>query len=397
MREPDYLADFDAGSLLLVANWESGVGYAWWLMESFWAALARAYSPTHRVLVAFPQVTTISPVLKQAPLEVVEAPFAGSSVADLQRQARFLRQNRVRVIYFSDRPTWALRYLWYRVAGVQAIVTHDHTPGLRTVPQGVKRLVKQSVHRFPGIAVDGAVGATEFVRERLVEVVGMPASRCFAAPNGLPPAAPGLTPLDVHATFGIEPGRNVLVMTGRANRYKNVEFVLEVLAGLAAVEREQLCFLFVGDGPDLDFFRQRATELGVAPMCIFAGRRDDVPAILRGCELAVHPSRGEVGYSLSILEYMQAGLPVLVPDNPSVCAATTDGETGLVYREGDVADARAALRRLVADPAAARRMGAMTKRVVEERFRLEDTHRALLAAFRSIDPAFPVAAGAGRG
>lgn len=379
--------------ILLVANWDSGVGYAWWLMESFWAALARAYSPTHRVVAAFPKVTTISPVLEQAPLEVVEEPFAGSSVADLKRQARFLRQNRVRVIYFSDRATWAFRFLWYRVSGVEVIVTHDHAPGLRTVPRGMKRLAKHWIHRIPGINVDAAVGATEFVRERLVETACVPASRCFAAPNGLPPAAPAIEPLDVHATFGIDPKRNVLVMAARANRYKNIGFVLDVLAGLEAAERESLCFLFVGDGPHLDSFRQRATELGVASMCIFAGRREDVPAILHGCDLAVQSSRGEVGYSLSILEYMQAGLPVLVPDDPSVCGATTDGETGLVYRDGNVADAREALRRLLADSAEARRMGAMAKRVVEERFQLEDSHRALLAVFRAIDPRFPVADG----
>ena len=375
--------------MLLVANWDSGVGYAWWLMEGFWATLARAYSPTHRVLVAFPSVSTVSPVLAAAPLEVLEQSFRDRN---LLGQLAFLRHHRVRVIYLSDYATYSSRYLAFRrLGGVRLIITHDHTPGLRIPPTGIKRRVKALLNRLPGFSVDGAIAATEFVRRRLIDVACMPPERCFVAPNGLPPEGPEQELGDVHNALGIAPGDRILVMTGRANRYKNVEFVLEVLARLEPAERAELRFLFIGDGPDLGHFRERSVALGVAPLCVFAGRRDDVPALLRGCDLAIHPSRGEVGYSLSLLEYMRAGLPVLVPDNPSVAGATVDGENGLVYREGDPEDALHALRRLLDDPAATRRMGAAARRTVETRYRLEDTHRALLTAFRSIDPAFPQA------
>ncbi|MCK4709513.1 MAG: glycosyltransferase, partial [Gammaproteobacteria bacterium] len=49
-----------------------------------------------------------------------------------------------------------------------------------------------------------------------------------------------------------------------------------------------------------------------------------------------HASKGEVGYSLSILEYMSAGLATIVPDNPSTCLATRDSETGLTYPHGNI-------------------------------------------------------------
>lgn len=380
--------------LLLVANWDSGVGYAWWLMESFWATLARAYSPTHRVLVAFPSISTLSPELTSAPLEAVEEDFGARGPAAFWRQIRFLRAHRIRVLYLSDRGTVSLRHLAFRLlGGVRLIVTHDHTPGLRTRPRGLKRAAKALLHRIPGLAVDGAIGASEFVRERLIDVVRMPPERCFAAPNGLPPEDTDTLSVDVRNEFGFGPEQKILVMTGRANRYKNVEFVLEVLARLTPAEQAALRFLFVGDGPDLEHFRHRAAALNLAPLCTFAGRRSDVPAILRGCDLAIHPSRGEVGYSLSILESMRAGLPVLVPDNPSVCAATRDGETGLIYREDDPEDALKVLRCLLRDPATARHIGEAARNEVATRYRLEDTHRALLAAFQAIDPEFPATGG----
>lgn len=37
-----------ASHILLVANWESDVGYAWWLMENFWATIAQYYRAQNR-------------------------------------------------------------------------------------------------------------------------------------------------------------------------------------------------------------------------------------------------------------------------------------------------------------------------------------------------------------
>lgn len=145
-------------------------------------------------------------------------------------------------------------------------------------------------------------------------------------------------------------------------------------------------FLFIGDGPDLQHFRDHAESHDASEYCTFAGRRQDVAAILPGCDFAIHPSLGEVGYSLSILEYMQAGLPVIVPDNPSVCAATEHETTGLVYQEGDAAAAVAAIERLLDDKALRATMGEMAARAVTEKFCLERARVALLNAFREIDP-----------
>lgn len=383
----------DQQSLLLVANWDSGVGYAWWLMESFWITLARAYSPTHRVLLAFPSVSEVSRDLCAAPLEIVEQSFQNRGAGDLRGHIAFLRKYRVRAIYFSDFGYFDWRYPAYRMLGrVRLIVAHDHTPGMRTQPRGLKRLIKATASRMPSLTADAAIGATDFVRDRLVEVACVPPAQCFVAPNGLPAEERGAPTTDAHAAFGIDPGRQVLVMTGRAHRYKNVEFVLELLSRLSADEQAGLCFLFIGDGPDLGLFKDRASALGVAPLCVFAGRRNDVPAILRGCDLAIHPSQGEVGYSLSILEYMQAGLPVLVPDNPSVAGATVHGQTGWVYREQDVASAAEGLRTLLGNAALRRRLGETARDTVRSNYRLDQSHAGLLEAFRRVDPRFPSSA-----
>ena len=378
-------------TVLLVGNWDSGVGYAWWLMESFWVVLAERYASTERALLAYPIVSTLSPRITAAPLEVVEFDMRTGGVRALLKQFRFLNKNRVRLAYFSDWGTWRWRYLVYRAAGVKKIIVHDHTPGVRIPPKGIKRLLKLILNRLPGISADGAIGATEFVRQRIVEVTCFPPERAFSAPNGLPlPGKEAAQPGEGNICrdeWAIPNDRKILVMTSRANRYKGVDFAISCVAKLVAAGRKDLHFLFVGDGPDLAFFKQTADLLAVSEFCTFPGSRNDVDAILGCCNFAIHPSKGEVGYSLSVLEYMRAGLPVIVPNNPSVCEATADGETGLLYSEGDVESGTDCIRKLLDDPADTRRIGQRAREQVLANYQLQHTHRALLHAFAQLDPA----------
>lgn len=370
-------------TLLLVANYDSGVGYAWWLIESFWTQLAEQYHYNNRVVLAYPTISQLPVAIRNASLHVTEFDFTRIDFLHVLAQCKFLIRNRVRAIYFSDMHLLHWRYCLYRLAGVKLIIIHEHTPGERTPVIGLKSVLKGLLHRLPWIVADGAVGATDFVRQRFVDVCCMPKSRSYSAPNGLPPINQAVRTVDLHQMFNISCERKILVMTGRAHRYKGVDFVIQCM-NVLLVGNCKVHFLFIGDGPDLANFESTAAELGVADHCTFVGHRNDACQILEGADIAIHPSRGEVGYSLSILEYMRAGLPLVVPDNPSVCSATSHEVNGFIYPEGDVSSAVRALGILVNDDTLREIMGE-NARISAKQYTLENTHRALLAAFAAID------------
>ena len=371
-------------AFVLVANYDSDVGYAWWLMESFWVSLAHRYHERYRMLLGYPSISRVPGSISGAPIEPVQVHFARHRWSDLWRQLRFIRTHRVRVLYFTDQRAWGLRYILFRLSGVRRIVVHDHTPGNRVAPRGIKAVAKRLLARTPGVAVDGVIAVSEFVRRRHLEVTLFPAHRCFVAENGLP-SRPAATPVDVHAVFGIPSDRLVLVTVGRAHRVKGVELVLEALSQLVVRDgRRDVHLLHCGDGPDLDRFAQRAEALGVSGFATFAGRQGDIPGILAGCDLAIHASAAEVGYSLAVLEYMEAGLPVVVSDDPSVSAATESGVNGLTFAAGDAADAAAVLVRLLDDAGLRDRLGEQGRRAVQERFSLARTHAQLLQAMDTL-------------
>ncbi|HEU4654396.1 MAG TPA: glycosyltransferase family 4 protein [Steroidobacteraceae bacterium] len=373
-------------SVLLVANYDSGVGYAWWLMESFWVAMAEHYAAQGRsVLLAYPSISKLPEAISVAPLKVEVTNFAATNWSNVWRQLIYLRRHRVALVYLSDATPLHWRYALFRFAGVGRIVIHDHSPGARPRAVGWKHLLKRAIYTPRLLTADAYFGASEYIRRRLVESTCIPRKRCFAIPNGLPPAE-YVEAVDLSARFGIPAGRVVIVMTARATRYKGIGFAIECIAQVVHQERVDLHLLLCGDGPHIGEFQQLAASLGVQTRVTFAGKQNGIPGILKSCHIAFHPSQGEVGYSLSILEYMRAGLPVIVPDNPSVCGATRDRIDGLVYPEGNSGAACAAIVQLATNVDMRTKLGTAGAQSVEDRYRLTDTHGALLNALASVYP-----------
>jgi glycosyltransferase involved in cell wall biosynthesis len=98
--------------------------------------------------------------------------------------------------------------------------------------------------------------------------------------------------------------------------------------------------------------------------------RDALPDLFRAADLftlpAVHDERGNVdGLPNVILEAMASGLPVVASGISGIPLAVEDGASGLLVPERDAAALAAALRRLLEDPAAARRMGERGRRKAE--------------------------------
>ena len=121
-----------------------------------------------------------------------------------------------------------------------------------------------------------------------------------------------------------------------------------------------------------------AASAGLENEVHFFGPSSEVPTLLEGADLAIHPSRGE-GFSLAILEYMRAGLPVVLNDRPSVRQAIDDGRSGLVYPVGDVSAAAAAITGLVESDQRRQQMGRAGAETVRDVYPWSRTEREFAA------------------
>jgi len=102
----------------------------------------------------------------------------------------------------------------------------------------------------------------------------------------------------------------------------------------------------------------------------FLGFRDDVADLLSVCDLFVLPSLFE-GLPVSVLEAMAAGKPVVATRIGGTDEAVEDGRTGILVPPRDPAALAGAIRTMLSDLPAARRMGEAGRMRVRHEFTAE--------------------------
>lgn len=123
----------------------------------------------------------------------------------------------------------------------------------------------------------------------------------------------------------------------------------------------------VGDGPDRAFLENLTRELGIGGHVEFLGYRSDVSLLLQGAGVFVLPSISE-GLSLTLLEAMASGLPVIatsVGGNPEV---VVEGVTGLLVPSKSPELLAQALLRVLRVPELGVEMGRAGRQRVETHF-----------------------------
>lgn len=359
------------GNILLVANYKSDVGYAWWLMENFWIQIAKYFKHRKKVLI-YPRITNIPDHIKDSDIEIMEHDFSSNCVRSKRRLRDMILRKNIKSVYLTDKKYYDFRYLILRRWGVHKIVLHDHMPGERTPVPFYKRKLKAFIHSLKVFSCDHYIGVSRFVHQRLIKTACIPEGNCSYVLNGIRPIKKD-TSYKHYANhlFDIPSDYIIVVSTGRATFYKGIDFIIkcaDLLINRAGYRN--VYFLHCGGGPDLHTFRNMLDEYRLNNRFILAGRRYDVRKILQSCHIAMHASHGEA-FSLSILEYMSAGLSVLAPDNCGNHEAIENNVNGFLYPSGNAEYAVRILKNLIEDRHLRDSLGSRAMHTVKERLNLE--------------------------
>ncbi|NLV71959.1 MAG: glycosyltransferase family 4 protein [Actinobacteria bacterium] len=269
--------------------------------------------------------------------------------------------------------------------------------GVARAYQEIDRLTLGGVDRVICVsdALRGLLAARGYPAERLVTVrsglegltgyaKGLAAAR-DPADVGRPGREPTPADSDTAPVDGATPRRLRIGTVARLVAVKDIDLMVEVAALLRRTHPE-VELTIVGDGPERERLEALVADRGLSGRVRFVGRLSDTGSLLAKLDVYVVTSVFEGGVSMSVLEAMALGLPVVTTAAGGVAEAVVDGETGYVVerRDGRGALAAALAERAAAlldDPALRARMGAAGARRVRSGFTVEETAKRTLRVY----------------
>jgi len=236
-----------------------------------------------------------------------------------------------------------------RLMRVPVVVAHEHTWAFTGGP--VRGIVDR---RLIAAGTNAIIACSQEDVRRMIERQGVDAGHVRLVPNGIDGRAP--TPgRDVRAELGIAPGSPVVGSVGALRAQKRFDVLLRAAAELAR-RRPGVRVVIAGEGGERPRLEALAAELGLGDTLLMLGARSDVPDVLQALDVAVCSSDFE-GSPLSIMEYMEAGLPVVAAAVGGVPQMIEDGVHGVLVARRDPHALAAAIDGLLGDPARRRALG----------------------------------------
>ena len=195
---------------------------------------------------------------------------------------------------------------------------------------------------------------------------------------------PGADAVDLRERLGLpDRGTRWLVTVARLQQHKGMDTVIAALPAILA-RAPDVRYAVAGTGPDRERLEKLANKLGLGDRVRFLGGVSDreLPALYNLASVYVGASRraerlGVEGFGIALVEASACGRPVVAGNSGGIPDAVRDGETGFLVPPEEPAAFADAICRLLADPAAAQRMGQNGRRAVETYFNWDRVVRDL--------------------
>jgi len=218
---------------------------------------------------------------------------------------------------------------------------------------------------------------------------GVPEARIHLLPNAVDPqhfvaADQGLA---VRTKYQLD-GKRVIGFVGSLKPWHGTETLFEAFRTLHA-KTPDTHLLIVGDGPKREALEQYAQSQGLSGAVTFTGNvaYDDVPYYIAAMDITVAPyiPQEHFYYSpIKIFEYMVMGKPVVAGRIGQVEEIIADGETGVLFEPGNIAQLAAALAKLASDRQLCCRLGENASAWVRKERTWDHNARQVLALAREL-------------
>ncbi len=254
-----------------------------------------------------------------------------AALRNLYRLSRFFREKKIAVVQTHFRDGSIAGILAAQLAGVKAVIGTRRNQGYWYTPLEVQ------LQKFLNYGVTGFIANSESTRHWAEATEGISCEKLHVIHNAvdLEPFR-NATAADrdaVRMELGIPPAVPVAGIVANLRLVKGLEVFLRA-ASLVRGRLPEAHFVVVGEGDERHKLELLAEELGIRAVACFAGRRTDIPRLLKAFDVGVLSSHSE-SFSNAVVEYLAAGLPVVCTDVGGCRECIREGVNGFVVPVGD--------------------------------------------------------------
>lgn len=221
------------------------------------------------------------------------------------------------------------------------------------------------------INADQVITITSALRDELINR-GVDRDKIVVVPNGVEASRFASRPknADLAERLGLQ-DKTVIGYVGSILNYEGIGLLLDA-AHMLKEEREDLAFLFVGDGAELAEYRERVETEDLFDVVTFTGRvpHDEIEDYYSLIDICPFPRLPlpvcEMVSPLKPFEAMAMEKAVIASNVDALAEIVADGDTGLLFEKGDSQSLAQALRRLLNDLELRARLATSGRRWVEQ-------------------------------
>ena len=302
---------------------------------------------------------------------------------DLQGLLRlygYLRRESYQIVHTHTSKGGFVGRLAARLAGVPVIVHTAHGFAFHEATPAAIRFTCSRLERLASRWCDRIVTVSEFHHDWAIQLGICDPCRIVAIPNGIAEVNRNTDiPRDeLRRQLGAQCEDLLILSVARLAADKGLDYLIEAAAMLPETGR-RIWIAIAGDGPAREHLAALTRKLHVTDRVSFLGFRKDVGDLLAASDLVIVPSLRE-GLSISLLEAMAAGKPIIASSIGSQREVAAHGETVWLVPPADAHSLAEAVLQLASDQALMIRLGTNARAIYERHY----TEERMLHSYRKL-------------
>jgi glycosyltransferase involved in cell wall biosynthesis len=245
----------------------------------------------------------------------------------------------------------------------------------------VKKGKRSWIYQWLYSKLDKLIFVSELAKNEFLQGVRLPDSKITAIHNSIPDRTQAIQSIDYRAHFGLSRECLLVGFTGRLVKYKGVELLIDIAENLG--DRNMAFFLAgSGDKEYVSFLKKTIGEKKLETRFFLLGFLDNTEAFIAKMDVGLLPSLWREPFGLSILEFMQQGIPVITSNNGAQVEFIEHEKTGLLVNP-TVENVTNALIKLLDDKAYREKIGKNAKDFCAKDFSYDRFYNSIMQVYNS--------------